>query len=87
MQVPSLVRELGPYMPWGLTSPSKKIKSLLPPKKTHRKKIGGAETKLKRQEGTKLEYRLQSHGEELGVYSKCCQKLMSNRSKTNEFPR
>ena len=63
--VPSLVRELGPYMLWGLTPAKKQIP---PPKKTHRKKIGGAETRVKRQAGAKLEYGLQSHGEELGFY-------------------
>ena len=63
--VPSLVRELGPYVLWGLTPAKKQIP---PPKKTHRKKIGGAETRVKRQAGAKLEYGLQSHGEEQRFY-------------------
>ena len=49
--------------------PQKKNQQISPPKKTHRKKIGGAETRLKRQAGAKLEYGLQSHGEEPGFYS------------------
>ena len=49
--------------------PPKKNQQISPPKKTHRKKIGGAETRLKRQAGAKLEYGLQSHGEEPGFYS------------------
>ena len=55
-------------MPWGLTPPPKK-NQISPPQKTHRKKIGGAETRLRRQAGAKLEYGLQSHGEEPGFYS------------------